>query len=501
MLEVYDDVRLGPWSRHHAAHLLRRMTVGPTPFEISRAVEEGREATVERILTPWTVPTEKVSSMISDIVLAELQPIDTLEYYNFFVRKDRRYIELVQWWASVIVRSPLSAQERMTLWWHMCLPSSLNGAHFAENIFDQNMSMRRHGLGSIPTLVDEVIHGMAMQIYLSGTENVWQPTNEGVNENLAREMMEIFLLGRTDAQGLPSYSQEDVSEIARSLSGWRIAEVHVAGSTGTDYLYRMRELVFSVDHWDPRPKTVFGQTGTFRSKEILDLLFTEKRSAIARHICSRWYSSFINETVEEQAIEGMTELLLDVNMDMTSWLRVVLNSSHFFESRHRMRIATPPMVSFLAQLRYADVGYVPDFDDYDNGVQDDLYSRLRSINQCMYYPPNVSGWPDTTDYVAGTEIAWRLEMHMRLWSGTMTFKNYNGGRQVYPIVINSFLKSYGMPATIRQLAEMVLCDLAGIEADAKDLARRLCPVDRPCDNTSVRGLMKTITTSPRILFH
>lgn len=501
MLDVFDEGRLGPWSRHHAAHLLRRITVGPTAFEISRAVEEGREATIERILSPWAVPTDKVSSMIGNIVLAELQPIDTPEYSQFLVSKDRRYIEMVQWWASVIVRSPLSAQERLTLWWHMCLPSSLNGAHFAENIIDQNMSMRRHCLGSVPSLVNEVIHGMAMQIYLSGTENVWQPTNDGVNENLARELMEIFLLGRTDGMGQPNYSQQDVSEIARALTGWRIVDMHLSSSTGIDYLYRMREPVFSEDHWDPRLKTVFGHTGPFRSKEIMELLFTEKRSAIAQHICRRWYSSFVNEAIEEQTVEDMAEVLIDANMDMTSLLRVVLNSSHFFESRHRMSIATPPMVSLLAQLRYADVGYVPDFDDHDNGVQDDLFARLRSINQCMYYPPNVSGWPEGTAYVAGTEIAWRLEMHKRLWSGTLTFKNYVGGRQVCPINVNLFLKSYGMPNSIRELAELVLCDLAGIETDAELIARKLCPINKRCDDTSVRALMMAITTSSRILFH
>ncbi len=501
MLDVFDETKDGPWGRPHAAHLLRRMMIGATPLEITRAVAEGRERTIDRLLRPWEVPMDHVAQLVDGDVMAEIQPIDIPEYRQFFDTKDRRYIETVQWWAGIMIRGEFSAQERLTLWWHMCIPSSFNGSHFAENIIDQNKTMRQHCMGNVRTMVDELVHGMALQIYLSGTENVWKPDYDGINENLARELLELFLLGRRGSNNEPNYTQYDITQIARALSGLRIQEYHRVDDKGIDYLYRKRRLQFREDHWDPQEKTIFGHQGAFKSTDVLDILFTTKQQQIAYHICSRWYQSFVNEVLADDVVAAMADILLANDMNIEPVIRAVLNSSHFYEASNRMSISTPASITFLGQLRYAAVGYIPDLDDVEGGKEEDLFIRLRSMGQCMYYPPNVSGWPTGMSTVSGSSIAWRLEQHRRLWQGKLYFKDYPGGRQVYPIESADFNEMYGREVSIKDLAALATVDLLGLsEAEAKQAAEELC-ADLPGDqDAALRQIMTAVTTSPRMLF-
>jgi uncharacterized protein (DUF1800 family) len=500
MIEQYREDVHGEWSRPQAAHLLRRMTIGATPEEIDQAVRDGRVQTIDRLLTPWEVSTSRIGHLTSDDVLAEIHPIDTPEYSAFFTEKNLRYVELVQWWLGLMIRGPLSAQERMVLWWHMMMPTSLNGAHFAEHCYDQNTAMRTHAMGNIREMFDEVIHGMAMQIYLSGVENRCHPWFDGTNENLARELLEVFSLGRIGRNGQENYTQSDVVQIARSLSGWRMEQYHVV-SDGVDRLFRKRDPLFRQDHWCAGSRSVFGRSGELNSRDIIDVLFTERQADVAYHICYRWYRSFVNNDPDPEFINAMVEELIAKNMDLSALIRTVLNSVHFYDAANRMSVIQTPLLSFVNLVRYVGATYIPDLDDAIARSEDDLVLRLHGLGQCPYYPPNVSGWPHGIDLVTGTAVARQLELRRRLMLGTLAFKDYDGGRSVYGFDIVALGRGYSRSLDRQAIVVGAINDLLGLDgSDADGMVTALSNGLSTSTPQFLREVFARIVTSTRSLF-
>lgn len=491
MIERYQEHRDGPWDRRKAAHLLRRMVIGPTTSEISRAVEEGRERTVDRLLTPWEPETASIQHLTEGPVLAEVRPLDSREYAAFFAEKNLRYTELVQWWLRSMIRGPLSAQERLTWWWHQCVPTSLHGAHFAEHVFDQNKIMRTHAMGSWKKLLDDVIHGTALQIYLSGTENRWHPWFDGVNENLAREMMELFTLGRLDPNGDLNYSQQDISNAARALSGWRLNEKRMSKADGISEVWRERSLLWRQDHWDHREKQVFGRTGAFNSRDVLNMLLDDRAADCARYLCLRWYRSFVNVNVDRTFVDEMSSILVANDLHALEMLRTVLNSRHFYDERHVMSIPAPPLINMIGPFRYAGVSYIPDLDDADGRLENDLVQRLQLVGQCPFYPPNVSGWPDGLDQFSGTLVSLLLEFRRAFWDGTVSFKDFDGGRPVYTFDASN------IDAPIEHLC----IDLLGLTKTQVERVISILELDPPpMGSEPIRHVVKKISVNSQALF-
>ena len=114
----------------------------------------------------------------------------------------------VLWWLDRMVRSRRPLQEKLTLFWH---------DHFATSDQDtplmlaQNQTLRRHALGSFPALLRAVTRDAAMLLFLSLADS----DKEAPNENYARELMELFTLGR-------GYSERDIRQAARALTGFRV---------------------------------------------------------------------------------------------------------------------------------------------------------------------------------------------------------------------------------------------------------------------------------------
>src|SRR5919205_2136814 len=187
----------GRFGKPQAERLLWRAGFGPRKGEAERLAKLGLEGAVHKLTNPGR---ERLRGpRPHDDNGHPLAPFDAWGHDQL-------------WWLDRMVRTSRPLPERMTLVWHDWFATSRDGVGPARLMLRQNALFRRHGLGSFETLLLEVTRDPAMLLWLSGTDN----TRDAPNENYARELMELFTLGA--GRG---YSEQDVREQARALTGWR----------------------------------------------------------------------------------------------------------------------------------------------------------------------------------------------------------------------------------------------------------------------------------------
>jgi uncharacterized protein (DUF1800 family) len=204
------------------------------------------------------------------------------------------------YWLSEMVNSGAQLREKMAFFWH---------GHFAcrnLNVFYQQGLLdiiRRNALGNFGTLLKEVSRSAAMLFFLNNQQN----RKDHPNENFAREVMELFTLGRGH------YTEQDIKEAARAFTGW------AATAKG--------EFIFRRGQHDYGEKTVLGQTGNFDGDDILDILLKQKQTA--RFITKKIYQFFVNDQLDEQKAEWLTDRFYKSQYDISRLMEDIFTSDWF----------------------------------------------------------------------------------------------------------------------------------------------------------------------------
>lgn len=426
----------------HARHLLRRTVMGPTFDECTQATSRGLTATLDTLLQPHVVSTENVDFMLGTDVVSHMTPYERPEYRLFFTEKTSRYNDTIQWWYESIVRSPMSIQERMVVFWHSLMPVSFNGSHYAEHVLDYLGLIRTNALGDVTKLMTEVSMSLAMQLFLDDTVNEWQPDNDGINENHAREMLELHFMGREDRYGNPNYTQIDVIALAHSLSGWRLNYWWVDGpAEGMQTLMNTRSALWSTAHWDFRVKTLFGKTSGFDTPQAIAHILDVCKAKVARHVCKKLYYEFVNHSVDEDVVDEMAQHLLDNGMNILPTLRMLLSSKHFYEPRHRMSLVQSPARFVLGLMRATHVEFVPDFDIQMHRGTPDLVVRMRDFGHSLGQPPSVSGWVSGPRWLSAPAVHRRLTFVDKFATNTIVAMDNDTGPFCHTFNVDGLMKS------------------------------------------------------------
>lgn len=432
---------------------MRRALVGPTHQEGAWAYGRGLKPTLDLLFKPHAVNMLPVSKLLDGPVLSDVTPYNCPEYTVFFNEKNHRYEDAIQWWYEAIVRSPTSIQERMVWFWHTLMPVSFNGSHYAEFVIDYVRLLRTHALGNAKDVLKGVSMSFAMQLLLDDTMNEWHEGNEAINENHAREMLELHFMGRGDRYGNPNYSQEDVVALAHSLSGWRTNYWWEETATvGVRNLMNTRYATWREDHWDPRPKTLFGTTDTFDTPKAIDHILSVNELKVARHICRKIYQEFVNDEVDEDIVDELAAHMVANSMQVMPTLRMLLSSKHFYEERHSMALLQSPARFVLGLLRSTNVAFVPDFDPRYNRADPDLMARLRTFGHSIGQPPNVSGWVSGPDWLSAPSLIRRMTFAQKYARGTIISMDYNTGKNCHTFDVDAHMRSMRPDLQPRELA-------------------------------------------------
>jgi len=333
-----------------AERLLWRAGFGPRPGDVDRVVSAGLDATVRSLTNP-SGAANLVGPAPTDEDGNALAPADAWGHDHL-------------WWLDRMVRSDQQLVERMTLIWHDWFATSNEKVDSQQRMLDQNALLRSHALGSFQDLLVALTQDPAMLTWLDGIEN----DKDDPNENYAREVMELFTLGADRG----AYTEQDVRELARALTGWRATWTDGAGLQNFRYDDRRH------DHGQ---KTVFGHTGDFDWRDAVRLCL--ENPFHASFFVTKLWSYFVPTPPDTATQAALQRLYLDSGYGIGPVVEAILKHPDLYSDR---ALVKPPVVYNAGLLRATG-----------QGVATSAWAWLGSqAGQQLFYPPNVSGWDDST---------------------------------------------------------------------------------------------------------
>jgi uncharacterized protein (DUF1800 family) len=338
----------GTFGVAQAERLLWRAGFGPRPGEAAQLAALGLDAAVERLTRPVGAPTLTGPAPVDE----DGQPIAPGDLWG------HDHV----WWLDRMVRTSQPLVERMALVWHDWFPVSLAKVQ-GDLVLQQNELFRRHALGSFADLCEAVAVDPAMLVFLDAIDN----RRSSINENLARELMELFTLGA----GRGAYTEDDVREAARAMTGWR--------ATWTDGV-GFHSFRFDAGRHDTGSKTVFGQSGTFGWEDVVRLCLDHE--AHASYFVHRLWRQFVPEDPSPQTRAALEALYLGSGKQVRPVLEAILKHPRFYEGPS---MVVPPIVLNAGLLRATG-----------QGITTTAWAWVGSIaGQRLFEPPDVSGWDET----------------------------------------------------------------------------------------------------------
>ncbi len=346
-------------------HLYARAGFGLSPTEWNRRREQSLNEALQDL---FSKPNDVRELPVPALVISE-----TTANNNGVQQKERQLVAAIgiDWLNRMAAPLEDALLERMCLFWH---------GHFACDIriglpAGQYLNtLRRHALGNFRDLVTAIAREPAMIRYLNNQQN----RKERPNENFARELMELFTIGRGH------YSEQDVKEAARAFTGWS------SDRTGQ---FIFRRLLHDFDS-----KIFMGRTGYFDGDDVIHILLEQKQTA--RFICQKIYRYFVNEQPDEQRVEAMTEVFF-ADYDIARLMRFVLESDWFYEDRHigsKIKSHVELTAGILRQLGVRHCNPAA------------LIGIHRAMGQVLFHPPNVAGWPGGKSWIDNSTLMMRLQL-------------------------------------------------------------------------------------------
>ena len=277
-------------------------------------------------------------------------------------------------WMQEMVKSSDQLREKMAFFWH---------GHFAcrnLNIFYQQQLLdiiRRNALGNFRDMLHEVSKSAAMINFLNNNQN----RKDHPNENFAREVMELFTLGRGH------YTESDIKDAARAFTGWG---ANVQG-----------EFIFRRFQHDAGSKTVLGITGNLQGDEVLDILLEQKQTAT--FITQKIYRFFVNDIPDKNKIEWLAERFYQSNFEISKLMEDIFTSEWFYDQKNIGAIIKSPVVLLAGIQRILPM-------EVQN--EEALLLLQRLLGQVLFYPPNVAGWPGGKTWIDSSSLMLRMRLPM-----------------------------------------------------------------------------------------
>ncbi len=366
-----------PWNRSSATHLFRRLQLGAYVSTTDWAVEQNPVNLVNDLVNlaknlPLANEPEWAFWQQSDY------PADEAE---FFALVGQQRIDWIIQWVKDLKNNGL--RDRMSFFWHNHFVTDVGVYQFPSWMYQYHHLLQKHALGNFKDFVREMGLTPAMLIYLDGfLNNRFEP-----NENYARELYEIFTLGVDNG-----YTQEDIAETARALTGYNDLDFENLGGP----------INFTSTFFDPGQKTIFGRTGNWGYDDVIDILFEERAVEISEHICGKLYRHFVNPLEDEQVITDLAQVFRDENFEIAPVMKKLFASEHFFDKANYSTIIPGHIEHFLMFMNELNLLKT-----------DDLILAIAAssaqFGQAIFSPVNVAGWPGNRLWITSGSFIYRSE--------------------------------------------------------------------------------------------
>ncbi|MFN4768320.1 MAG: DUF1800 family protein [Ignavibacteria bacterium] len=447
-LEPFIPSDSQPWDYERAAHLLRRTMIGPTDKEIRQALTLGIDQTIAMLCTPHPIDSKEIEPWCKSEPQIRAIPANSdipgLKDQDFQTQTIIRRELITRWYIKTLAISPISVQEKMTMFWSGILTTEIDVVNFSEWMFNQQVLLRKHCLGNFKTLINDITIDPAMLIYLDGRLNQKTSNTNQINENYARELMELFTCGPTDWNNAPNYTEDDVREAARALSGWTIAGSTNPNATARPY-YAGLKSNFIPSRWDSGTKTFMDVTGNWKASDIINILFEKRSLQISRYICERLYKAFVYDIPDRTIIDEMAAIFRK-DWEIKPVLETLLRSAHFFDSENIGAMYKSPASFLIGSIRSMNISKVPDFRmDVSSVTNRDLSNRMISMGEILFNPPNVKGWPGGRSWVSTSTVSLRHKFMLDVIDGKIMIRDNGALTQFYVFDSLAFARTFPEP--------------------------------------------------------
>jgi hypothetical protein len=369
----YEPCGEAPWDLRRVVHLHRRAGFAATWGELQRDLKDGPKASIDRVLTGKA--------------RADGVPKDFAGVAALLAGSTGDPERLKAWWVYRMLFGPDPLTERLALMWHNHFATSIAKVNDAGAMRRQNDIFRAHARAPFGKLLAAVTHDPALLLWLDAPANrVGHP-----NENLARELMELFTLG------IGHYTEADVKEAARALTGWTVVEDKFSAEPGRH---------------DDGDKTILGRRGKWTGDDLVKMLL--EQPATAERLASRLCEQFMGEgAASAAAVKALADGLRERELDVGWAVETVLRSRAFFAAANLGRRVVAPAEFAVAATRALEM-----FDAAPSTlVLADWSARL---GQDLFQPPNVGGWPGGRQWISAQSMIARANFAADLVRGTLT---------------------------------------------------------------------------------
>ncbi|WP_375444257.1 DUF1800 family protein [uncultured Fibrella sp.] len=426
----YLDLYVPTLTAKMAAHLLRRATFGPTPAEIATFTGKTATQAVQTLLTnvnynpsPPVDLDETATTAGQPFLQSATTPAG--EYLPFVGANNFKYGYYIKyWWLNLMIQpGPVNLLDKLTLFWQNHFVTTREVANDYRFVWSYLKLLRDNSLGNFRDLVTKMTKEPAMLRFLNGDQN--ESGAGKANENYARELQELFTVGAVDANGTPNYTEDDVHNAARVLTGWKYSNYYKEGATTfattfTSTKHDSTNKTFSAKYSNT---VITGRTGTTAGDlELVDLVtMLLNHPQTSRHICRKLYRWYVNDTVtpemETNVIIPLAQLLVSSNYQIQPVLVKLLTSQVFFDTANVGSLVKSPADFMVGLMRFYELPIAPVTPVINfRKTMEFVYNKMRDLQLDLLDQPSVFGYD--AFYQTG---------YTKLWSNTNTMAVRNDG--------------------------------------------------------------------------
>jgi uncharacterized protein (DUF1800 family) len=385
----------GPWTSNEVVHLLKRTMFGATIDDVSYFLSKTMSQAVDELLTlPAAAPTPPVKNY-NNTNIPTTDPDYNIPMGQTWVNINttdadgQRRTSLKAWWMGLMIGQERNIREKMTLFWCNHFSTETNDLGRMIWAYNYNALCRRFALGNFKQMVREVTLDAAMLRYLNGYLNV----NTAPDENYGRELQELFTLGK---ENTPNYTEDDVKNAARVLTGWKINN-NTNSYSFTASQHDITNKQFSSFYNNTVITGRSGATaGDLELTDLINMIFS-KSAEVSKFIVKKLYRYFvyykIDSATEANVIIPLAQMLVSNGWEIKPVLTALFKSEHFFDVVNQGCYIKSPVDLVVSVCR--EFGMVfPNSTDYVNAYN--MWSFIQSyaslLQQNIGDPPNVAGW-------------------------------------------------------------------------------------------------------------
>ncbi|MBA4167015.1 MAG: DUF1800 domain-containing protein [Chitinophagaceae bacterium] len=391
----------GDWTYNEVAHLLKRTMFGVKKVDAdhfltmncSDAVDEllNNIQSVSPPLREYGLLHDNDGSLFEDTGVTQGQT-----WINNLIKlsdpgmagaiKAARIDSLRKWWVGIMLNQNRSIGEKMLLFWHHHFSVQREEVDNATHLYRHHDLLRTNVLGNIKALTKKVTVDPAMLIHLNGYLN----SKRAPDENYARELQELMTVGKGDDS---LYTESDVQQAAKLLTGWRISDDTLTAYLDTD---KHDTSTKSFSAFYNNTSIPGSSNGEQEIDQFIEMIFATNECP--KFICRKLYRWFvyyqIDDNTEATVISPLANILRNNNFEIKPVLSALLKSDHFFDKMNQACYIKSPYGFLVGTLRELDIA-IPAYTDYANGypVFKSIYDKAAQMQQDLFQPPDVSGWP------------------------------------------------------------------------------------------------------------